>query len=603
MPKAKCTDWKHVNVVADTGTDTGDQKAGVTRMQCIYCDKSFAGGVSRIRAHLLGTSAMIKCSKVPPEVIDSITKENEKRAEVNLLWTAKRAIDKVTKVTMPAHVSDGPQPGSSQQSLTQVTIQHSFNATSKQLADAAVARLFYGCGIPFAVVEAQYFKDALIAVTKCGAGYKPPSRVAISTTLLDNEVCSTEAKLSEFKTQVSVTGGTLVSDGWTNVQSRPIINCLLVSGDGAMFLDAIDTSGETKDANFIANELERNINAVGAENVVQVITDSASNCLGARSILEQRFKHIVFSPCAAHCLDLLLEDIGKLPWASSVIARGRAVVKFIANHHKSLAVFRQHSSLELLKPGETRFASQFIMLQRLHDCKDAMQETIVDREYKKWLSSLKTMAVAKPVTDTVLDQSFWESVEDMITCCEPIISMLRLADGNVPCVGKMYWKIYQIDVGLQNSSLEMTRKNQMRTFLNNRWKMLHTDLHSAGFVLDPEYRQFLQHENAEVVSGFHQMVERVHANDVSAQVRAIQQHASYRAGHGLFARPVAMAAAKEMAPYRWWMAFGAHVPDLQRVAIRVLSQVPSAAACERNWSTFDFFHTKKRNRLKCKKVS
>jgi len=129
---------------------------------------------------------------------------------------------------MPAQVSDGPRPGSSQQSLTQVTIPHSFNATSKQLADAAVARLFYGCGITFAIVEAQYFKDALIAVTNCGAGYKPPTRVAISTTLLENEVCSTEAKLSEFKTQVSVTGGTLVSDGWTKC-SKPPYNKLSVS--------------------------------------------------------------------------------------------------------------------------------------------------------------------------------------------------------------------------------------------------------------------------------------------------------------------------------------------------------------------------------------
>jgi len=50
------------------------------------------------------------------------------------------------------------------------------------------------------------------------------------------------------------------------------------------------------------------------------------------------------------------------------------------------------------------------------------------------------------------------------------------------------------------------------------------------------------------------------------------------------------------------MSFGAHVPDLQKVAVRVLSQVSSASACERNWSTFDFIHSKKRNRLKCKKV-
>lgn len=31
-------------------------------------------------------------------------------------------------------------------------------------------------------------------------------------------------------------------------------------------------------------------------------------------------------------------------------------------------------------------------------------------------------------------------------------------------------------------------------------------------------------------------------------------------------------------------------------------KVASASAFERNWSTFEFFHTKKRNRLSCAKV-
>jgi hypothetical protein len=32
-------------------------------------------------------------------------------------------------------------------------------------------------------------------------------------------------------------------------------------------------------------------------------------------------------------LDLLLEDVGKLPWAAKVVAEAKAVVKFITNHH------------------------------------------------------------------------------------------------------------------------------------------------------------------------------------------------------------------------------------------------------------------------------
>lgn len=45
------------------------------------------------------------------------------------------------------------------------------------------------------------------------------------------------------------------------------------------------------------------------------------------------------------------------------------------------------------------------------------------------------------------------------------------------------------------------------------------------------------------------------------------------------------------------MVFGVCCPELQRLAIRVLSQTTSATNCERNWSTFSYIHTKTRNRL------
>ncbi len=96
--------------------------------------------------------------------------------------------------------------------------------------------------------------------------------------------------------------------------------------------------------------------------MVQVCMDSVAVCKDAGHKLEARFPHITFTPYTLHCLDLLLEDMGKLDWVSSVIAEARTTLKFITNHRKSLALFRSLSKLELLKPGETRFATNFIML-------------------------------------------------------------------------------------------------------------------------------------------------------------------------------------------------------------------------------------------------
>jgi hypothetical protein len=60
--------------------------------------------------------------------------------------------------------------------------------------------------------------------------------------------------------------------------------------------------------------LEEAILEVEEENAVQVIIDSASNCVGAGKMIMDKYKRIYWIPCAAHFLDLLLHDLEKFPW-------------------------------------------------------------------------------------------------------------------------------------------------------------------------------------------------------------------------------------------------------------------------------------------------
>lgn len=52
----------------------------------------------------------------------------------------------------------------------------------------------------------------------------------------------------------------------------------------------------------------------------------------------------------------------------------------------------------------------------------------------------------------------------------------------------------------------------------------------------------------------------------------------------------------------WWVTYGESAPELQRIAIKVLSQTTSSSNCERNWSMWSLVHTKTRNRLKYKRL-
>lgn len=82
-------------------------------------------------------------------------------------------------------------------------------------------------------------------------------------------------------------GVSIVSDGWSDSQRRPLINFMAVSDGDAMFLKSIDCSGEIKDKHFIFHLLKEVIQKVGHDKVVQVITDNAANCKGAGQLIER----------------------------------------------------------------------------------------------------------------------------------------------------------------------------------------------------------------------------------------------------------------------------------------------------------------------------
>jgi hypothetical protein len=131
--------------------------------------------------------------------------------------------------------------------------------------------------------------------------------------------------------------------------------------------------------------------------------DNASNCALAGELITAQFPWIFCSGCVAHVMDLALEDMDKLDWVSPRIKAARNVVKFITNHHKSLALFREQSKLELLKPGDTRFATAFIMLQRVLEVKDALRATMGHQDWAAWIATVApaTRALANDLQELV----------------------------------------------------------------------------------------------------------------------------------------------------------------------------------------------------------
>jgi hypothetical protein len=104
----------------------------------------------------------------------------------------------------------------------------------------------------------------------------------------------------------------------------------------------------------------------------------------------QRYPSLYCSPCATHCIDLMLEDMGKLPWIKEIIDSAWSVTKYIYNHTYVLSLIRQFTgNRELVRPAITRFATSFISLQSLLNSMLDLQRMFLSNEWVACVYSTK----------------------------------------------------------------------------------------------------------------------------------------------------------------------------------------------------------------------
>ena len=78
-----------------------------------------------------------------------------------------------------------------------------------------------------------------------------------------------------------------------------------------MFIKSMDVSAQVKDTALLCQLLYEFIQEIGPQHVVQVVTDNATNYVEAGRILMEEHPTLFWTPCAAHCIDLILEDMGR----------------------------------------------------------------------------------------------------------------------------------------------------------------------------------------------------------------------------------------------------------------------------------------------------
>ncbi|MCO5572630.1 hypothetical protein L7F22_026388 [Adiantum nelumboides] len=273
---------------------------------------------------------------------------------------------------------------------------------------------------------------------------------------------------------------------------------------------------------------------VGKEHVVQVITDNASNCASMGRKLEAEFPSIAWTPCASHCIDLLLEDIGELPWVKDTLSQALSIVTFINVKVKVLAIFRTYSDLELKKPSATRFAAMWLLLERIYDVQNKLQKTVVSDEFKEWLEG-----------ETTTSQQEAKAIQRL-------------------CLKEEFGK---------RDVLENTPKRDDIVYLvKKRWEWMKRPIHGFAALLHPAYKkpslfsdQVLNEERMKHLPKV--LKEELHGEFLQEVINYGDQRGT------AFASSVCWKRESLVKPLFWWESFGYQLPHVQRVALRVLGQV------------------------------
>ena len=119
-----------------------------------------------------------------------------------------------------------------------------------------------------------------------------------------------------------------------------IINFMVYSKGSTIFLKSVDTSDKIKENKYIYGLLKDVIEEVGEANVVQIVTDNESAFVKAGKLLMMKY-NLYWIPCAAHCIDLIFEDISKWDSVAKLIMNARKITNFIYNHIWLLAKMRK----------------------------------------------------------------------------------------------------------------------------------------------------------------------------------------------------------------------------------------------------------------------
>ncbi|XP_058211763.1 uncharacterized protein LOC131323944 [Rhododendron vialii] len=624
-PRATDPGWAHGVMV----------NGGRQKIKCKYCHKVIlGGGISRLKQHLAGERGNVTaCEEVPEgikvqfqqhlgfKVLEKMKRqkrfrtgksssvyfdnpgENDvkrKHPKVASRRPERRAkevdegisyrVKKDKKHLNPTAIQPIP--------VAQPPIQSLASQECIDKADMAIVKFMFDAGIPLSASNSCYFQQMADAIAAAGPGYKVPSYHSLSGTLENRSAQEAEELSREWRKSCEMTGCTVMVDRWVDRTGRIVINFFGYCSKGTVFLKSVVATDIDKSSEALLSLFDSVVQEVGPNNIVNFVTDAEPSYKAAGKELMRKYRTFFWSASGASCIDLMLEEIEKMDEVKEVMAKAKRITQFVYNNSWVLDLMRKKTGeRNIIRLGITKYASNFLTLQSIVSLKEPLHQMFTSDTWMQ--SSFSKQSVGLVVGDIVMDPRFWSFSDQTLKATQPLLAVLHLLDEDRPSVGLIY------------DAMEKAKRSIITGFDDNEsmylpylavidriWQEeLHSPLHAAGYYLNPSIFYHPSFSTNKVIrKGLLDCIETLETN-LTAQVTITGHIKFYEDAVGDFGRPMALRGRESLDPATWWSLYASDYSDLQRFAVRVLSQTSSIIRCKRSLSIFELMHLKKRNRL------
>lgn len=588
--------WRHwVNF----GTNSGKYQ----HVQCRYCKNVQLKHNVKCKHHLR------KCHNAPVWAKDSVSGSVPTRVGavtddlVDLPETQQSGM-----AAQSAEEGERPQSQTSNSSMDDYVVRIR-NDTKQEVEDLLAKAIFSG-NIAFEWIENPYLVKTF---EKLGVTFNLPNRKQLSTTILERvftECDNFTASKLENADYVSI-----VIDGWQNIRGLGVINIIICTPE-PIFYKSFETADEHVTGIYIQEELGDVIKDFGEKRILAVVTDCGKNMIYAQKRIAETLPHIAQINCATHVMNLLINDLIKLPTLFAVISSVKCIVKEICMSKVKLGKFIKAKNAfnnelreknlttlcaNLYIPSDTRWYGVQLMLRKVLRAKSVLERLAIDTESELteenrrktkndlfWVNLSKVKAFLQPLVDAIA-----ELESDSATISDTLEQFMKLS-------------LFFNEQNLENSGLPETERNQAVANYKHRCssKFL-TKFHYLANYLDPRYNgNCFSSNEIEVLKVKNTLLEyaenlNIVTDEVSKEALA-DALSEFRNNEGLFSSPL-LSKRKALSFWKFVKGFE-NSKGLATIAIRLLSIPASSASVERSFSLQGRLHSKDRNRIGEKKI-